>query len=197
MKTLVHIVVLGLESMALVGILALILLCTFKPIGWTSTGRGDKLRFRFERGQDGLIANCARVQIVFVTKEFPRAFVNPSLTVRKDLDAGNPYGWIEVPAPVGAHSFRFDVHPIKGFESLTHSPEVADMYLGERRISWSEIKSNYQLDQVWHVPCYWFQPEYFLNLSTMQIVALGAAYMAVFLAVVGGIVLKTRGADRS
>lgn len=191
---LAHFAVLGLESMALVGLLAWMLLLAVQPTGWTSTGEGDVLRFRFQPGQDELIARCVCVQVAFETKEYPRAFENPKLTVRKSLDADNPYGWIEVSAPPGSRSFRLDFHPVKGYDKLVTGPEVLEMYLGNQRLSWSAIKANYQFDKTWHVPCYWYRPEYFLNLSARQIGSMALVYLSVFFAMAIAIVFKREGA---
>lgn len=185
---LAHLAVLGIESLALVGLLAWMMMLAFRPVGWTSTDDGDVLRFRFQPGQDEAISNCVRVQVVFVTKEFPRMFENPQLTIRKQLVPDDPYAWIEIPAPVGTHGFRFDVHPVKGVTSLEHSPEVAEMYLGQQELSWPEIKSHYQFDKVWHVPCYLYLPEYFLNLSWKQIFWFSMIYMLTFFVAIGMVV---------
>lgn len=192
---LVHVVVLGLESLTLLGLLAWVLLRAVQPTGWTSTGEGDLLRFRFTPGQDELIAHCACVQVAFTTKECPKAFENPELTIRKDIPADDPYGWIEIPAPIGSRSFRFDVHPIKGCNELEHGPEVAEMHLGNQRISWSDLKSHYQYDKTWYVPCYWYQPMCFFNLSIKKTVCLAVICLAVSFLAIGAIVLKMKGGD--
>lgn len=167
-KTIIHIFVLEIEALALLVVLAFSFLHGFLPTGWTSTGAGECLRFRFSAGQDELVRKCRRVQVTFLTKDWPRAFENPKLTVLKDIDAANPYGWIEVPAPTGSRGFRFDVHRIKGGEELLHGPDIAEMYLGNKRLNWAEIKAHYQYDKTWHVPCYWYQPEHFFNFSNSQ-----------------------------
>ena len=168
MKTLLHIVILEVEVLILLVVLAFSFLQVFLPTGWTSTGAGDCLRFRFATGQDELVRKCRRVQVAFLTKDWPRAFENPKLTVRKDINSESPYNWIEVSAPPGSRGFRFDVHWIKGGEEFLHGPDIAEMYLGNKRLNWSEIKSHYQYDKTWHVPCYWYQPEHFFNLTIAQ-----------------------------
>lgn len=192
--TLAHVLFLGIESMVLVGLFSWAILLAVRPIGLTSTGEGDTLRFRFAQGQDALIARCGCVLVTFITKEFPRAFENPNLTIRKALDAKNPYGWIEIPAPAGAYAFRFDVHRIKGTDVFEHGPDVAEMYLGHVKLSWTEIKTQYQFDKTWHVPCYLFRPEHFLNLSVNQVVCMAIAYLIAFFVLSGAILwLKGRG----
>ena len=167
-KTVIHIFVLEIEALVLLIVLTFSFLHGFLPTGWTSTGAGECLRFRFAAGQDELVRKCRRVQVAFLTKDWPRAFENPKLTIRKDIDATNPYGWIEVPAPAGSRGFRFDVHRIKGSEEFLYGPDIAEMYFGNKRLNWAEIKSYYQYDKTWHVPCYWYQPEYFFNFAIAQ-----------------------------
>ena len=189
-KTILHIAVLEIEALALLVVLAFSFLHGFLPTGWMSTGAGDCLRFRFAAGQDELVRKCRLVQVAFLTKDWPRAFENPKLTVRKDIDATNPYGWIEVPAPTGSCGFRFDVHRIKGCEEFPHGPDIAEMYLGNKRLNWAEIKSHYQYDKTWLVPCYWYQPEHFFNFSIAQYGMILLTYFIVVNLFASVIVLK-------
>lgn len=171
MKAIIHIAVLEVEALALLVVLVFACLHDFLPTGWMSTDAGDCLRFRFATGQDELVRKCRRVQVAFLTKDCPRAFENPKLTVRKDIDAADPYGWVEVPAPPGSCGFRFDVHRIRRVEPLVHGPDIAEIYLGKRKLNWAKVKAHYQYDRTWQVPCYWYQPRYFLNFSKVECIA--------------------------
>ena len=67
--------------------------------------------------------------------------------------------------PVGTIGYRFDYHWKRGVQPSRTGPEVREIWLGKRRVTWDEMKSDYEVYEPLSVPCYWFRPQWFFNLD--------------------------------
>ena len=164
-----HFALFEIELLALLFIILYSALVRFRPIGIMTSAEGDVLRYRFAEGQDELLSRCQHVQIAFATKDVPTLFMDPRLLVRDVITPDNRYAWHEVRAPLGTMAFRFDIHWRKNAQPSQTGPELDGIWLGKRRISWPEMKNNYELYEPLTVPCYRFRPELFFNLNGTDI----------------------------
>lgn len=165
MKNVMHLAVLEIEFLALLSVVAFSVLIQLKPTGIMTSAEGDSLRYCFTEGQDDLLSRCQQIQVAFMTKKVPKAFSDPKLVVYDKFTPENRYAWHEIKAPVGTIGYRFDYHWKRGVQPSRTGPEVREIWLGKRRVTWDEMKSDYEVYEPLSVPCYWFRPQWFFNLD--------------------------------
>lgn len=196
-KKLLHVIILEIEVFVLMTVIAFPVMKQFKPVGIMTTGRGDLMRFRLAEGQDEIAERCECVQVDFGTKwcKHPAAFFNRDLVKYVKIDKVNRYAWHEVPAPLGTTEFRLAVHWKAGCMPSTRGPELRDISLGKRDIRWGDVRSNYELDIAKTIPCYWFRPVCFLNLSVFDFLVYAGGYLVTInaLVVLAVLFLRFRG----
>ena len=180
-----HFALMEIELLVLLAIVAYAVLLQFKPTGIMTSAEGDVLRYRFAENQDDLLSRCQLVRIEFATKQFPVMFSNPKLNARDAITPKNCYAWHEIKAPVGTIAFRFDVHWKKDAIPSRTGPEVEEIWLGKRRIDWSEMKATREIYEPLTAPCYKFQPHDFFNLNGLDLLKV----FFVCFAVVNGLLL--------
>lgn len=181
-----HVIIFEIEVLVLAVLMIFPVLTDLQPVGVMATGRGDLMRFRFAEGQDEILDRCKCVQVDFGTKwcKHPAAFLNRDLVKYVEINRENRYAWHEIPAPLGTTEFRIAIHWKTKSESSVQGPILKDISLGNHSICWNVLLSNYELYESKMVPCYWFRPGWFWNLSVFGSIVCVSGYFVVINALI-------------
>lgn len=169
LKIAMHIALMEIELLLLLGVVAFSILTQFKPTGIMTSAEGDVLRYRFADGQDDLLSRCRCVQVAFVTKQVPKAFSDPKLVLCDSVTAENRYAWHEIKVPIGTTAFRFDIVWKKEAQPSRTGPEVAEIWIGKKRLDWAAMRAMCEVYEPLTIPCYWFRPEFYYNLNRADV----------------------------